>query len=220
MQCKEWDDANSELFKESHDAAVQKNSYKGRLCELISASLKSGGNAKSQENPASTLLLSSGNAGSYCMWMVSVLLRWVIIFFTNLQNPFRFPGAGEWEEKIRSLYTGILDSFLSKLHSGRNYRDIHDRWEIEFFHGKRLHFSLHTFILHKPLLFTTSPQKIFYSASPSFRSERSGEIILQNGASSWLLKLLNCKWILMAAPFYRRGAFLYKTNAYNLWFQL
>ena len=93
MQCKEWDDANSELFKESHDAAVQKNSYKGRLCELMSASLKSGGNAKSQENPASTLLLSSGNAGSCCMWMVSVLLRWVIIFFTNLQNPFRFPGA-------------------------------------------------------------------------------------------------------------------------------
>ena len=91
MQCKEWDDANSELFKESHDAAVQKNSYKGRLCELISASLKSGGNAKSQENPASTLLLSSGNAGSCCMWMVSMLLRWVIIFFTNLQNPFRFP---------------------------------------------------------------------------------------------------------------------------------
>ena len=152
--------------------------------------------------------------------MVSVLLRLVIIFFTNLQNPFRFPGAGEWEEKIRSLYTGILDSFLSKLHSGRNYRDIHDRWEIEFFHGKRLHFSLHTFILHKPLLFTTSPQKIFYSASPSFRSERSGEIILQNGASSWLLKLLNCKRIMMAAPFYWRGAFLYKTNAYNLWFQL
>ena len=94
MQCKEWDDANSELFKESHDAAVQKNSYKGRLCELISASLKSGGSAKSQKNPASTLLLSSGNAGSCCMWMVSVLLRWVIIFFTNLQNPFCFPGAG------------------------------------------------------------------------------------------------------------------------------
>ena len=115
--------------------------------------------------------------------------------------------------KIRSLYTEILDSFLSKLHFGRNYRDIHDRWEIEFFHGKRPHFSLHTFILHKPLLFTTSPQKIFYSASPSFRSEQSGEIILQNGASSWLLKLLNCKRIMMAAPFYRRGAFLYKTNA-------
>ena len=155
MQCKEWDDANSELFKESHDAAVQKNSYKGRLCELISASLKSGGSAKSQENPASTLLLSFGNAGSCCMWMVSVLLRWGIIFFTNLQNPFRFSGAGEREGKIGSLYTGILDLFLSKLHSGRNDRDIHDRWGIESFHGKRPHFSRHTFILHKHPFFTT-----------------------------------------------------------------
>ena len=39
MQCKEWDDANSELFKESHDEAVHKNSYKSGLYELISASL-------------------------------------------------------------------------------------------------------------------------------------------------------------------------------------
>ena len=39
MHCKEWDDANSELFKESHDEAVNKNSYKSRLYELISASL-------------------------------------------------------------------------------------------------------------------------------------------------------------------------------------
>ncbi len=41
MQCEEWDDANSELFKESHDEAVHKNSYKSRLYELISASLAS-----------------------------------------------------------------------------------------------------------------------------------------------------------------------------------
>ena len=40
MQCKEWGDANSELFKEPHDEAVHKNSYKSRLCELISASLR------------------------------------------------------------------------------------------------------------------------------------------------------------------------------------
>jgi hypothetical protein len=40
MQCKEWDDANSELFKESYDEAVHKNSYKSRLYELISASVK------------------------------------------------------------------------------------------------------------------------------------------------------------------------------------
>ena len=42
MQCKEWDDANSELFKESHDEAVHKNSYKSRLYDLISASLAQG----------------------------------------------------------------------------------------------------------------------------------------------------------------------------------
>ena len=40
MQCEKWDDANSELFKESHDEAMHKNSYKSRLYELISASLR------------------------------------------------------------------------------------------------------------------------------------------------------------------------------------
>ena len=39
MQCKEWDNANSQLFKGSHDEAVHKNSYKSRLYDLISASL-------------------------------------------------------------------------------------------------------------------------------------------------------------------------------------
>ena len=39
MQCKEWGDANSELFKEPHDEAVHENSYKSKLYELISASL-------------------------------------------------------------------------------------------------------------------------------------------------------------------------------------
>lgn len=32
---------NSELFKESHDVAVYKNSYKNKLCKLISTSLDS-----------------------------------------------------------------------------------------------------------------------------------------------------------------------------------
>ena len=40
MQCKEWADANSELFKEAHDETVHKNSYKRKLYELISASLE------------------------------------------------------------------------------------------------------------------------------------------------------------------------------------
>ena len=38
MQCEEWADANSELFKEAHNEAVHKNSYKRKLYELISAS--------------------------------------------------------------------------------------------------------------------------------------------------------------------------------------
>ena len=42
MQCKEWGDANSELFKEPHDEAVHENSYKSKLYELISASLDFG----------------------------------------------------------------------------------------------------------------------------------------------------------------------------------
>ena len=52
MQCKEWDDANSELFKESHDEAVHKISYESKLYELISASLK-----KALITAAATLLL-------------------------------------------------------------------------------------------------------------------------------------------------------------------
>ena len=46
MQCKEWDDANSELFKESHEEAVHKISYESKLYELISASLEFSCNAR------------------------------------------------------------------------------------------------------------------------------------------------------------------------------
>ena len=42
MQCEEWADENSELFKEAHDETVHKNSYKRKLYELISASLIKG----------------------------------------------------------------------------------------------------------------------------------------------------------------------------------
>ena len=42
MQCEEWADANSELFKEAHNETVHKNSYKRKLYELISASANKG----------------------------------------------------------------------------------------------------------------------------------------------------------------------------------
>ena len=103
MQCKEWDDADSELFKESHDAAVQKNSYKGRLCELINASLKSGGSAKSQENPASTLLLSSGNAGLCCKGWYPCFCDGLSYFYESAESvllPRRRGAGGENREPV------------------------------------------------------------------------------------------------------------------------
>ena len=52
MQCEEWADANSELFKEAHDEAVHKNSYKRKFYELISASLTlPGGVSRSRIEP-------------------------------------------------------------------------------------------------------------------------------------------------------------------------
>jgi hypothetical protein len=45
MQCEEWAEANSELFKEAHDETVHKNSYKRKLYELISASRIHRGNS-------------------------------------------------------------------------------------------------------------------------------------------------------------------------------
>ena len=111
MQCKEWDDANSELFKESHDAAVQKNSYKGRLCELISASLKSGGNAKSQENPASTLLLSSGNAGSCCKGWYPCFCDGLSYFLRICRIRFASPAPGSGRGKSGACIQGFLIPF-------------------------------------------------------------------------------------------------------------
>ena len=154
MQCKEWDDANSELFKESHDAAVQKNSYKGRLCELISASLKSGGNAKSQENPASTLLLSSGNAGSRCMWMVSVLLRWVIIFLRICRIRFASPAPGSGRGKSGACIQGFLIPFCQSCIPAGIFA-IYMTDGIENPSMEFPDFLLHTFILHKHPFFTT-----------------------------------------------------------------
>ena len=39
MQCKEYFDANSELFKEEHDEALHENTCEIEFCDLISVSL-------------------------------------------------------------------------------------------------------------------------------------------------------------------------------------
>ena len=54
MQCEEWADANSELFKEAYDETVHKNSYKRKLYELISASLTTSYLFTTWEEPSAT----------------------------------------------------------------------------------------------------------------------------------------------------------------------
>ena len=85
---------------------AQKHGYKS-VPDSIAGLSESGGNAKLQEKPASTLLLSSGNAGSCCKgWYPCFCL--VVLLFTNLQNSFRCPWAPRHGgREIRSLYTGI-----------------------------------------------------------------------------------------------------------------
>ncbi len=81
MQCKEWDDANSELFKESHDEAVHKNSYKSRLYNLISASLIS-----KQIHPNEKDSLS---AEPFLIWKQYDKNRSPLIFEAACHNPQR-----------------------------------------------------------------------------------------------------------------------------------
>ena len=81
MQCKEWGDANSKLFKESHDEAVYKNSYKSTLCELISASLIS-----KQIHPNERDSLS---AESFLIWKQYDKNRSPLIFEAACHNPQR-----------------------------------------------------------------------------------------------------------------------------------
>ena len=81
MQYKEWDDANSELFKESHDEAVHKNSYKSRLYNLISASLIS-----KQIHPNEKDSLS---AEPFLIWKQYDKNRSPLIFEAACHNPQR-----------------------------------------------------------------------------------------------------------------------------------
>ena len=77
MQCKEWDDANSKLFKESHDEAVHKNSYKSRLYELISASLDRSHTKKTEKPIRGSIQVSSTNESGVCA--LALPFAWVLL---------------------------------------------------------------------------------------------------------------------------------------------
>ena len=120
----------------------------------IAGLLESGGSAKPQEKPASTLLLSSGNAGSCCKGWYPCF-RLVVKLFTNLQNPFLFPRARETgEENQEPVYrNSVIPCCQSCIPAGifAIYMTEGKNPSMEF-----PDFLLHTFILHKPLIFTTS----------------------------------------------------------------
>ena len=49
MQCKEYSDANSELFKEEYDEALHENTCEIEFCDLISVSLRNGKQKKHRQ---------------------------------------------------------------------------------------------------------------------------------------------------------------------------
>ena len=50
MQCKEYSDANSELFKEEYDEALHENTCEIEFCDLISVSFIRSGRGRISNN--------------------------------------------------------------------------------------------------------------------------------------------------------------------------
>lgn len=82
-----------------------------------------------QEGPAAALNLSSGNAGScWVGWYPCFCLMVMLFGICRIRSDFLGPreiGEGNQEPVYRNSWF----SYLPKLHSGRNIRDIHDRQE-------------------------------------------------------------------------------------------
>ena len=71
----------------------------------------------------------------------------------RIRSGFPVP-PGSRGGKSGTCIQGFVVFLLPKLHSGRNIRDIHDRWE-QNPSMEAADFLLHTFILHKHPFFTT-----------------------------------------------------------------
>ena len=91
-----------------------KNSTKTRMVSepvSIAGLSESGGNAKSQENPASTLLLSSGNAGSCCKGWYPCFCDGLSYFLRICRIRFASPAPGGGRRKSGACIQGFLISF-------------------------------------------------------------------------------------------------------------
>lgn len=134
---------------------AQKHGYKSVPVSIAGLS-ESGANAEHTGKSCSRLELVVRECGLMLQGIVSVFLFCCHTSLRICRIRSHVPGPRDMGgEKSEACIQGFMASCLSKLHSGRNIRDIHDRWEknpsMEF-----PDFLLHTFILHKHPFFTTS----------------------------------------------------------------
>ena len=93
---------------------LSKGSTKTRMVSVpvsIAGLSESGGSAKSQENPASTLLLSSGNAGSCCKGWYPCFCDGLSYFLRICRIRFASPAPGSGRGKSGACIQGFLIPF-------------------------------------------------------------------------------------------------------------
>ena len=93
---------------------LSKGSTKTRMVSVpvsIAGLSESGGSAKSQENPALTLLLSSGNAGSCCKGWYPCFCDGLSYFLRLCRIRFASPAPGSGRGKSGACIQGFLIPF-------------------------------------------------------------------------------------------------------------
>ena len=111
---------------------AQKHGWASVLVSIAGLS-ESGANAEHIGKSCSRLELVVRECGLMLQGMVSVFLIDCEAFLRICRIRSDFPG--KIGEENQEPVQGFMAFFLSKLHSGRNIRDLHDRWDRESVHG-------------------------------------------------------------------------------------
>ena len=114
-----------------------------------------------KETPCSNPELVVRECGLMLQGMVSVFLFDCLAFYESAEFVPIFPGKSG--RKIRSLYRDSWRPFCQSCIPAGIFAIYKADKEIESFHGELPDFSLHTFILHKHPLLTTSLLKTYQS---------------------------------------------------------
>ena len=108
---------------------AQKHGYKS-VPDSIAGLSESGANAEHTGKSCSRLELVVRECGLMLQGMVSVFLFCCHTSLRICRIRSHVPGPRDMGERNRKpVYRDSWLSYLPKLHSGRNIRDIHDRWE-------------------------------------------------------------------------------------------